>query len=128
MITQFSFSPPSSGSEQAVVSKHNKADDTYEDSCLLIERKKYFAAVKGSPLKLTRTEFRMLSCLASNMDRVTRLQDLWNTAWSPSKPLNRKSIQVMMSRIRAKLAAKGLRIDSIVDVGYILSHDRCCED
>jgi len=70
----------------------------------------------------------MLSCLASNMDRVTRLQDLWNTAWSPSKPLNRKSIQVMMSRIRAKLAAKGLRIDSIVDVGYILSHDRCCED
>jgi DNA-binding response OmpR family regulator len=68
----------------------------------------------------------MLSCLAANIGGITRLENLWNSSWSASKPINRKSIQVMMSRVRAKLTEKGFRIDSIVDVGYILSHDRCC--
>jgi two-component system OmpR family response regulator len=120
-------SPQSHDTGQSAVSKRRTADDVYTDSCLLIEQKRYFAAVKGVPLKLTRTEFKILSCLASNIDRITRLEDLWNSAWSPAKSFNRKSIQVIMSRVRAKVVPRGLRIDSIVDVGYILSHDRCCD-
>jgi DNA-binding response OmpR family regulator len=73
-----------------------------------------------------KTELRILGCLAKNINGITRLEELWTFAWESNKPVNRKSIQVMMSRVRSKIAASGLRIDSLVDIGYILSHGRCC--
>lgn len=102
--------------------------DVYADSCLVLDEKRYFVAVKGVSLKLSKTEFLIVSCLVSRMNGITRLEDLWRHAWDEKKAMNRKSIQVMMSRVRGKLAPRGLRIDSVVDVGYMLSHGSCCED
>jgi DNA-binding response OmpR family regulator len=121
-----SLSPSLRESAFGAVSDRRVADDIYADSCLLIEQKRYYLAIKGSQVKLTKTEFRIASCLASNMNGITRLDDLWNFAWDRAKPINRKSIQVMMSRLRSKLAARGLRIDGIIEVGYILTHGDCC--
>lgn len=106
--------------------KQMRTRDVYVDSCLRVEHHRYFLAVKGTPVKLTHTEFRIVSCLVSNIDQIVTLQDLWNSAWDATKPLNRKGIHVFISRVRRKLVPFGLRIDSVVDVGYIFSHDRCC--
>ena len=120
------LAPQGHGLDHSVTLNRSAPDDTYSDSCLVIERRRYFASINGVPLRLTKTEFRILSSLASNVGGVTHLDDLWRSAWGSHKPVNRKSIQVMMSRVRRKLAPRGIRIDSLVDVGYILSHDKCC--
>jgi len=120
------FSPQRQEFGHGVASPRSSNDPVYSDSCLLIEQKKYFASVKGQAIRLTKTEFRILSCLAGNMNGVTKLEELWNVAWDPSKALHRKSIQVMMSRVRAKVAPSGLQIHSLVDIGYMLSHGSCC--
>lgn len=82
--------------------------------------------MKGTPVKLTRTEFRILSLLVSNIDRIVPREQLWSFAWGTSKPLNRKSIHVFVSRVRRKLEPFGLNIAGVVEVGYIFSHGSCC--
>src|SRR5262245_57279755 len=81
----------------------------YVDSCLRVEHKRYFVAIKGRPLKLTKTEFRLISYLASHMSDIATFDDLWRFAWEIDKAINRKSIHVYVSRIRRKLAPFGLR-------------------
>ena len=103
-----------------------RRDEVYIDSCLQVEHRRYFAAVKGTPLTLTRTEFQLLSCLAGNIGRIVSVEELWAFAWKPNKPFNRKSVHVFMSRVRHKLVPFGLKVNSVVCVGYILSHDTCC--
>ena len=102
--------------------------DIYVDSCLRVEHERYFLAVKGTPVKLTRTEFRIVSFLVSNIDRIATREELWSFAWGNKKPLNCKSIHVFLSRVRRKLEPFGLKIAGVVDVGYILSHGRCCSN
>jgi DNA-binding response OmpR family regulator len=100
--------------------------EVHDDSCLVVEHKRFFASVKGKPLSLTKTEFRVLSLLASNIGQIVTKESLWAFAWRPGKPLSRKSIHVFVSRVRGKIAPFGLKIDSLVGVGYILSHGTCC--
>jgi DNA-binding response OmpR family regulator len=111
----------SAGHRQQPIAGRSSKDEVYNDSCLHIEHQRYFFAVKGTPMALTRTEFRVISHLVQSIDRIVAIQDLWDYAWSPGKSFNRKSIHVFVSRVRRKLAPFGLRIDSVVGVGYILS-------
>ena len=101
-------------------------NEVHEDSCLVVEHKRFFASVKGIPLSLTRTEFRVLSLLASNIGQIVTKESLWAFAWRPGKVVSQKSIHVFVSRVRRKIAPYGLKIDSLVGVGYILSHGTCC--
>lgn len=104
------------------------SSDTYDDSCLHLEYKRYFVSVKGKALALTRTEFRVLSRLVRGINRIVAFDDLWQHAWGPNKAFNLKSIHVFVSRVRLKLAPFGVRVDSVVGVGYILSHGACCKE
>jgi DNA-binding response OmpR family regulator len=104
-----------------------KGADVYTDSCFHIEHRRYFVAVKGTRVPLTKTEFRVVSGLARNIGRIVMFEDLWAYAWK-GKPFNRKSVHVFVSRVRRRLAVYGLRIDSVVGVGYILSHGTCCSN
>jgi DNA-binding response OmpR family regulator len=100
--------------------------DVYDDSCLHIEHKRYFFTVKGVSVTLTRTEFRVLSRLVKGIDEIVSFEDLWEHGWNPKKPFKLKTVHVFVSRIRGKLAPHGLKINSVVGVGYILSHGSCC--
>jgi DNA-binding response OmpR family regulator len=102
----------------------NDHDDSpiYDDFHLRIEHNSYFLACKGTPVILTRTEFRLVSRLIRSMDRIVSFSELWTYAWGPAKPLNLKSIHVYMSRLRRRLRPFDIRIDSIVNVGYMLSY------
>jgi DNA-binding response OmpR family regulator len=77
-------------------------------------------------LVLTRTEFRILSHLVRNINSIVPSADLWEHVRGASKPLKPKTIHVFLSRVRGKTDPFGLRIDSVVDVCYILSHGACC--
>jgi two-component system alkaline phosphatase synthesis response regulator PhoP len=96
------------------------ADDIYDDGYLRVEHKNYYVACAGESLKLPRTEFLIFSRLARSPERIVTAEDLWEYAWGSDKPLNTESLHVYIYRLRSKLMAYNLSIDTMVNVGYRL--------
>jgi DNA-binding response OmpR family regulator len=96
------------------------ADDVYDDGYLRVEHKNYYVACDGTSLKLPRTEFLIFSRLTRTPDRIVAASDLWESVWGSDKPLNTESLHVYIYRLRAKLTAFGLQIETMVNVGYRL--------
>jgi DNA-binding response OmpR family regulator len=97
-------------------------EEIYDDGYLRVEHKNYFVTCKGAFVPLSRTEFLLFSRMARSMDRVVRTIDLWERAWARQKPLNPESLHVTVCRLRRKFEPFGLRIDSMIGVGYSLSY------
>jgi DNA-binding response OmpR family regulator len=97
-------------------------EEIYDDGYLRVEHKRYFVSCKETQIALSKTEFRLCSRMARSLDRVVRAVDLWEYAWGNHKPLNHESLHVTMCRLRRKFEAYGLRIDSMIGVGYSLSY------
>lgn len=96
------------------------ADDVYDDGYLRVEHRNYYVACGGQSLKLPRTEFLILSRLARSPERIVTAEDLWGYAWGNQKPVNTESLHVYIYRLRNKLAAWKVSIDTMVNVGYRL--------
>ena len=96
------------------------ADDVYDDGYLRVEHDKYYVACGGQSLKLARTEFLILSRLARSPERIVTAEELWEYAWGSDKPVNTESLHVYIYRLRNKLAASKISIDTMVNVGYRL--------
>lgn len=92
----------------------------YDDGTLRVEHDNYYVACQGQPLKLPRTEFLIISRLARNPERIVPAEVLWRSAWGDSKPLNAESLHVHIYRLRNKLEPYGLRIETMIHVGYRL--------
>jgi len=95
-------------------------EDVYDDGYLRVEHKNYYVACGGTSLKLPRTEFLIFSRLTRTPDRIVTTADLWESVWGSDKPLNTESLHVYIYRLRAKLTAFGLQIETMVNVGYRL--------
>lgn len=95
-------------------------EDVYDDGYLRVEHSNYYAACDGQILRLPRTEFLILSRLARTPERIVKSEELWGSAWG-DKPLNSESLHVYIYRLRNKLAAHKLQIETMVNVGYRLS-------
>ena len=108
-----------SDSGSSLVTRHSSLD-VYDDGYLRVEHDNYYAACGGQPLKFPRTEFLLLSRLAANAARVVRAEDLWRYAWGSSKPHNAESLHVHIYRLRNRLTPHGVRIETMVNVGYRL--------
>jgi DNA-binding response OmpR family regulator len=104
--------------------EHNRlmptAEDIYDDGFLRVEHKNYYVACGGSPIKLPRTEFLIFSRLTRTPNRIVASDELWGSVWGTNKPLNTESLHVYIYRLRSKLAAFGLQIETMVTVGYRL--------
>ena len=96
------------------------AGDVYDDGYLRVEHKNYYVACGGQALKLPRTEFLILSRLARSPERIVTAEDLWEYAWGNDKPVNMESLHVYIYRLRNKLNAHRLQIETMVNVGYRL--------
>lgn len=96
------------------------AGDVYDDGYLRVEHDNYYVACGGQPLKLPRTEFLILSRLARSPERIVTAEDLWQYAWGSDKPVNMESLHVYIYRLRNKLTASKISIDTMVNVGYRL--------
>jgi len=96
------------------------AGDVYDDGYMRVEHKNYYVACGGKSLRLPRTEFLILSRLVRSPERIVLSEDLWEYAWGADKPVNMESLHVYIYRLRNKLAASKLTIDTMVNVGYRL--------
>lgn len=98
-------------------------EDVYDDGYLRVEHKNYYVACGGQSLKLPRTEFLILSRLARSPERIVTAEELWEYAWGGDKPVNMESLHVYIYRLRNKLAASRISIDTMVNVGYRMLPD-----
>lgn len=96
------------------------AEAAYDDGHLRVEHDNYYVSCAGEPLKFRRAEFLLLSRLARNATRVVKAEELWRYGWGGTKPYNAESLHVHVYRLRAKLAPFGVRIETMVNVGYRL--------
>jgi len=96
------------------------AEDVYDDGYLRVEHDNYYIACGETPIKLPRTEFLIVSRLTRNPERIVSSEELWRFAWGDDKPFNPVSLHVYIYRLRGKLAPYGLRIETMVNVGYRL--------
>jgi len=112
-ITEVALAERESQTQQA-------ADDVYDDGYLRVEHKNYYVSCGGHALKLPRTEFLILSRLARSPERIVTAEELWEYAWGSDKPVNMESLHVYIYRLRNKLTASEISIDTMVNVGYRL--------
>lgn len=96
------------------------ADDVFDDGYLRVEHQNYYVACDGHSIRLPRTEFLILSRLARSPERIVAAAELWEYAWGSDKPVNMESLHVYIYRLRNKLPAGRLSIDTMVNVGYRL--------
>lgn len=106
-------------SGSSLVTRHSSLE-VYDDGRLRVEHEDYYVACEGQALKFRRAEFLLLSRLARGAGRVVRAEELWQYVWGESKPYNAESLHVHVYRVRNKLAPFGVRIETMVNVGYRL--------
>ena len=108
-----------STSGSSLVTRHSSLE-IYDDGHLLVEHDNYYVSCAGQSLTFRRAEFLLLSRLARSAARVVKAEELWQYVWGASKPYNAESLHVHVYRLRNKLAPFGIRIETMVNVGYRL--------
>lgn len=94
--------------------------DVYDDGYLRVEHDNYYISCDGQRVDFPRSEFLIVSRLARNPERIVSAEELWQVAWGDHKPFNPVSLRVYIYRLRAKLEPFGLKIETMVGVGYRL--------
>ncbi len=77
----------------------------------------------GEVMKLTLTEFRLISSLVSASGRVLTRNTLMNRAMGQGVTVTERTIDVHMTSIRKKLGAKSAMLKTVRGVGYRLTAD-----
>ena len=75
-------------------------------------------AVDGAPVRLTRREFELLRYLVENRNRVISRDRLLERVWGYDRSIETRSVDVHVGRLRAKLAAAGGQIETVIGLGY----------
>ena len=111
----------SANREKSIV--QNGQPDVYDDGHLRVEHDNYSVAVNGHAVNFSRAEFLIVSRLAKTPERVVSAEELWQVAWGERKPYNPVSLRVHVYRVRAKLEPFGLKIETMIGVGYRLQRN-----
>lgn len=75
-------------------------------------------SIGGTVIPLTRTEFEILTALASNPSRVFSREDLIERIWKDAPFVTERTVDVHITRLRKKLGEKASLISSRPGYGY----------
>lgn len=73
---------------------------------------------RGVPVPLTRLEFDLLLYLVQRPKRVLPRRTIMAEVWGIHEPMNSRTVDVHIRRLRDKLGADGPRITTVRGVGY----------
>lgn len=73
---------------------------------------------RGLPIPLTRLEFDLLLYLTERPRRVLPRSTLMADVWGIDEPLNSRTVDVHIRRLRDKIGPERLRITTVRGVGY----------
>jgi DNA-binding response OmpR family regulator len=91
---------------------------------LVIDYAQHLVTVRGQPVQLSRTEYKLLSTLAQNVGMVVTHELLLEKVWGPEYSRDIDFIWVYVSRLRRKIEADSRHpryILTVPDVGYKLA-------
>jgi DNA-binding response OmpR family regulator len=91
---------------------------TYRGQHLIADFDAVAVAVDGQTIRLTRREFELLRCLVENRNRVLSRDRLLERVWGYDHPIETRSVDVHVGRLRSKLGAAGRQIETVVGLGY----------
>ena len=77
--------------------------------------------VKGTPVELTATEFRLLALLMERRGRVQGRDSLLNDVWGYESVIDTRTVDTHVRRLREKLGPLAQYIETIRGVGYRIS-------
>ncbi len=83
-----------------------------------IDRRRHKAAIHGTPLELTRSEFRLLDTLIRQPGRVFQRSELIDAALGEDTMVMERTIDVHIRALRRKLAENADVIETVRGVGY----------
>ena len=85
---------------------------------LRIDPQEYRANLRGEPLELTATEFKLLRTLVERRGRVQSREELLNTVWEYEHAGYARTVDTHVRRLREKLGADASLVETVRGVGY----------
>lgn len=102
------------------VYKEEGASESFTRGDLTVDFLKHEVTVKGKPIQLTLTEFKLLSCLLESVGQVKTREYLLANIWDHGDGVFSRTIDTHIQRLRTKLKEAGRYIETVRGVGYRL--------
>lgn len=80
--------------------------------------------VSGAPVVLTATEFKLLELLARRRGRVQTRDRLLQEVWGYDNPIDSRTVDTHMRRLREKLGVAAAQLETVRGVGYRFRSER----
>lgn len=85
---------------------------------ILLDRAKHAVRVKGKPVDLTATEFKLLCLLIERRGRVQSRDKLLNDVWGYESVIDTRTVDTHVRRLREKLGRAADCIETVRGFGY----------
>jgi len=85
---------------------------------VIVDRLRFDVTVKGEPLEMTPTEFKLLLILMERRGRVQSREVLLNDVWGYDNVLDTRTVDTHVARLREKLRKGKVNIDTVRGFGY----------
>ena len=92
---------------RAVLRRATISKDPSGENSLVIDQEKKLVTFEGNKIRLTATEFRLLSFLASRDGKVFSRSQLLTNIWEDNENVDERSVDVQIRRLRKALAPFG---------------------
>ncbi len=98
-----------SGDEPAAVMRHGELE---------LDVPRHRVTIGGNEVELTATEFKLLEILARRRGRVQTRERLLQDVWGYDNPIDSRTVDTHMRRLREKIGAAADYLETIRGVGY----------
>ncbi len=85
---------------------------------VVLDNERHEVTVKGSPVELTATEFRLLHLLMARKGRVQTREHLLLNVWNYETEIETRTVDTHIRRLREKLGDQAELIETLRGVGY----------
>ena len=100
------------------VYKREEATEGFTQGDLTVDLLKHEVTVKGQPIQLTLTEFKLLTSLLETVGQVKTREYLLEHIWDHGDGVFSRTIDTHIQRLRTKLKEAGHHIETVRGVGY----------
>ncbi len=104
-----------------LLARHQSADESVTRlrfGELDIDVPRHAVSVSGTPVVLTATEFKLLELLARRRGRVQTRERLLQDVWGYENPIDSRTVDTHMRRLREKLGDAAQFLETLRGVGY----------
>jgi DNA-binding response OmpR family regulator len=85
---------------------------------LRVDVPRHEVTIRGKPIDLTATEFRLLTVLIQRRGRVQSREQLLRDVWEYDTLIDTRTVDTHMRRLREKLGSAAKYLDTVRGVGY----------